>query len=1261
MQGEPIEIVSFNVNGVLNPIKRSKILTKLKREKAQIAFLQETHLSQSEHAKLKRQGFKSVFSSSYKTGSRRGVAILISNSLNYEHISELQDEEGRFVKITGKIEGCEITLINVYIPPGSDWLLYRRIFDLMVNSTGIVICGGDFNIKLNPRLDISNSINQENALIKRVNILMKEFGIIDVWRELYPNSRDYTHYSHAHSVYSRIDYFFVFNNDRFRVNDCKIKTIDLSDHSPLSLSIALGKKVRNVLWKFNSHILNDSKIRQQLKEDIKTYLELNSTDETSQIMLWDALKAVMRGRIISMTSHLKKLKMQKLVDLQSRLKQLQQIDTNESNPKIKEEIKKIKNDIDDIYTLDTQKKIVFLKQKYYEVGSKSTKLLAYKLRKQRVENTIHKIKHPHTKKVENKLERIQESFELFYKELYSEPQMSTESQIDDFLKTLNLPTLTNSQNEKLVQPITTKELNLAISKLKVGKSPGPDGYTTEWYKSLKEDLCPVLLNTFNWIIQNGEIPPSWRDAVISVIPKEGKDKQNCSSYRPISVLNLDYKLFTAIIARRLEQFLPQLINLDQCGFIQQRQALDNIRRSLHIIEKVNKQKTKALIVGLDAEKAFDSVRWSFLYKVLAKFGFNKNFITLIQSLYDRPRARVKINGDLSDSFHLERGTRQGCPISPLLFVIFFEPLGQLIRQTKEIKGIEVGGTEQKVAMFADDVLVFLEDPEETFMKLLSLLNDFGKLSGYKLNLSKTQVMALNYSASRSLKDKYNLDWDAVSLKYLGIILTKEITKLFQANYDSLSEAIKSDIHRWNLIPYLNLNSRMIAVKMNILPRLLYLFRTLPVEVPESQFKEWDKWVSRFIWQGKKPRIRYTVLQLKKEKGGAMLSSFKYYYYASQVIPLLQWCNPDFQGKWKTIEFNLSSKIPLQAAIADKGLAEQLEGINPWLEHTLKIWHKVIKICEIENMLKNFRWCAFDTDFQPNKSDKRFLTWIEKGLTTYLSFTHKGILHSFQFLQTEFGLEQTDFFRFLQLRDYFNKQCKSPQLSSTETDLFHIVKSAFNSSLKKGISKLYNGMLNAQKETTIHVKNKWEHEAGIKISNENWERVCLFQWTSTNSLTWREHCWKNVLRFFKTPNQSKYKDVNAECWRKCGSLYANHFHIFWECPKLHQYWSGIHKVLSDVFEVQITNDFINLYLGLVSTLDRRGDIKLLQALLAASKKSITRKWLNSTPPTLDDWFGTIKDIYKMEKLTYCLRTEKDKFDHIWNKWINFISPIRNDFA
>lgn len=108
-------------------------------------------------------------------------------------------------------------------------------------------------------------------------------------------------------------------------------------------------------------------------------------------------------------------------------------------------------------------------------------------------------------------------------------------------------------------------------------------------------------------------------------------------------------------------------------------------------------------------------------------------------------------------------------------------------------------------------------------------------------------MTLNFTAPKSMKEKYNLQWEAKSIKYLGRNLTKDLSKLSQAN-DPLSLKIKADMHKWNLVPFLNFNSRISAVKTNILPRLLYIFRTLPFEVSDNQFREWNKWVSWFIWQ-----------------------------------------------------------------------------------------------------------------------------------------------------------------------------------------------------------------------------------------------------------------------------------------------------------------------------------------------------------------------------------------------------------------------------
>ena len=120
----------------------------------------------------------------------------------------------------------------------------------MTEATGILICGGDWNIRLNPRLDSSRGSTQ-TPLHKKFKILMSELVVIDLWRDFYPTGWDYTHYSHPHAVYSRIDYFFIFKRDRHRIHYCEMGNIDLSDHAPLSLSLQISNNPGNTLWILN--------------------------------------------------------------------------------------------------------------------------------------------------------------------------------------------------------------------------------------------------------------------------------------------------------------------------------------------------------------------------------------------------------------------------------------------------------------------------------------------------------------------------------------------------------------------------------------------------------------------------------------------------------------------------------------------------------------------------------------------------------------------------------------------------------------------------------------------------------------------------------------------------------------------------------------------------------------------------------------------------------------------------------------------------
>lgn len=145
-----IKVASCNVNGVLNPTKRSKIISKMKKEGVRVILSQETHLTENEHAKLKRNGYNQIFSASYKSGPRRGVAILISGKNSFEKISVRGDKEGRSLMVKGKLEGEMVTFLNIYAPPGSDWKFCRQMFDLMASEAeGILIAGGDLNQRLN--------------------------------------------------------------------------------------------------------------------------------------------------------------------------------------------------------------------------------------------------------------------------------------------------------------------------------------------------------------------------------------------------------------------------------------------------------------------------------------------------------------------------------------------------------------------------------------------------------------------------------------------------------------------------------------------------------------------------------------------------------------------------------------------------------------------------------------------------------------------------------------------------------------------------------------------------------------------------------------------------------------------------------------------------------------------------------------------------------------------------------------------------------
>ncbi len=348
---------------------------------------------------------------------------------------------------------------------------------------------------------------------------------------------------------------------------------------------------------------------------------------------------------------------------------------------------------------------------------------------------------------------------------------------------------------------------------------------------------------------------------------------------------------------------------------------------------------------MDAEKAFDSVGWEFLYTVTEKFGFHEKFIKGIKTLYTSPIARIKVNGGLSGTIHVQRGCRQGCPASPVLFNLFIEPLAQAVRQNPDLEGITIKGTEYKLCLYADDVLVSLKNPESGVTRLMDFLQMYGNLSGYTLNVDKTQALTFNFAPSLELKHKFKFNWDSVSIKYLGVKLMKDIPQLFFENYVRINLQIKEDLDRWASLP-LDLGNRIMTIKSNILPRLLYMFQSLPICVPDSQFREWDKMISCFIWNGKAPRVRFKTLQLPKYSGGMGSPRLKDYYLAAQIRPLLLWCNKDYIVKWKNVELSLLDR-PIQSLLGSPEEIKQQDIQSQWVKFSIETWFGLVKQLNIQ--------------------------------------------------------------------------------------------------------------------------------------------------------------------------------------------------------------------------------------------------------------------------------------------------------------------------
>lgn len=401
------------------------------------------------------------------------------------------------------------------------------------------------------------------------------------------------------------------------------------------------------------------------------------------------------------------------------------------------------------------------------MGNQSSHLLAHLIHQNNASHAISRIRAPSGAILTNS-NSIRDRFLEFYEDLYQAKSTRSHHDLCDYLGSQSFSQLQDDQGAFLDAPITLVEMADALKSMARGKSPGPDGLPLEVYVRYQKDILPTSLGTNLHAFQLGALPESFYDASIVILLKPDKNPEDCGSYRPISLLNIDYKILTKILAAHLNKVILDLVQPDQTGFVPGKSTSENFRRAQVVVQIGSKRTEDWALASLDAAKAFNSVEWGYLLQVLKSFGFGNGFIKWIAILYKSLKAAVLVNGNLSSYFRLHRGTRQGCTIFPLLFALAIEPLTIVLCNGPIYTGITIGLREDRIALYADYMMLFMSNPQSALPRAIELINTFGTYSGLYINGSKSSLVSLSSNCHLGHVDNFFRLPVANHFKYLGI-------------------------------------------------------------------------------------------------------------------------------------------------------------------------------------------------------------------------------------------------------------------------------------------------------------------------------------------------------------------------------------------------------------------------------------------------------------------------------------------------------------
>ena len=998
----------------------------------------------------------------------------------------------------------------------------------------------------------------------------------------------------------------------------------------------------------NTSLLHDEVFNNELAADLSSFFEINMGSTDRVAMVWEASKAYVRGKIIAQSSKKKRENINAIKKLETELSEMERELARQYSDSLFNNICKCKFKLHEIFNKKAEYALFRLKTTFYESGEKTGRLLARQLKEQSSAHVIPAIRSGGSLVTSSK--GINEVFKNFYENLYRSSATPNKLSVQNFFTNINLPNLSPEQVALLDKSVTQEEVKNAIRSMKTGKSAGNDGFPVEYYKEYIDIIAPILTKVFDEAFQTGSLPPTLNEALISLIPKKGRDHTDPANFRPISLINVDSKILAKVLALRLETVLPYIIHTDQVGFIKGRSSTDNLRRLLHLMWLNSSNTAPVAAISLDAEKAFDRVEWGFLHSALSEFGFGTGFSKWIKIMYNSPKAAVMTNGVTSSFFDLSRGTRQGCPLSPLLFTIALEPLAAAIRANPSIKGVNGGGSEHKLMLYADDILFLTSDPKNSLPALMDTIGEYSKLSGYKINWTKSEAMPISKHCHPQVITQHNFKWITKGMIYLGIKLSSDLHEMTTLNFDPLLQKTKTNVGKWGKLN-LTLWGKVNVVKMVIAPQFNYVSMMLPLSIPDHIFKQYDNLIKDFLWAGRKPRFKLSKLYAPKDKGGLGLPDVRLYSWSFEMVKIAKhWSGTESGLEWAAIEKALAEPFQPITVISQQSTDKERDK-NPIIKHSREVWAKVHKIHKVSHYKQQYASLWLNSEVKIGKQTVFWRRWLDKGIHTISNLYKDGVFKSFTELAQEYNLQDKgDFWKYLQIRHSLTKKCQPNETGNPVTDYLQ-------NPLNHKASVFYSNSMYLSSSTCDNLRIIWQRDLDCQIDNDTWKQILTDNGRYIKETRGKFTQYKILHRYYWTPCRLfKIGLISTNtCW-KCKKEMGTFVHLIWECSMVNPFWR---RVL----------DFLEAWVGLSLPFSPRlcllGDKteipqltksahSVLMVGIASAARIILRYWKAPTLPTFNEWKALMSETASYEVMLARIRGRGPVVLGNWDYFMEYLT-------